>query len=443
MKNQLIIFSIIFAVILNFCIILPTKADEQSNDLTLQKADLEQQLQSIEAQISSLEQELSSTKKTKTTLLNKIKQLKTEQTYLRLQIKATTLKINQLNTKLQTTQNAIVQKTNRASRLQNQLLVVVKALQQEDQNFFITLARYDKLSDAFTEIQNYNKISFSLQRILNETRQIKKDLENQKQIYDAERTDAEQLLSLKSIQQKALLGSIGEQNDLLAETKGQENLYQTLLADTKKRAAEIRSRIYELFGGVKQINFGEAVTMAQWVGKQTGIRPAFLLAILTQESNLGKNVGTCNRAGDPPEKGWRVIMKPDRDQEPFLQITKDLGLDPDVTQVSCPMKDSKGKQFGWGGAMGPAQFIPSTWMGYRERVTAITGKTANPWDIRDAFVAAAIKLTADGGIGTENAEWKAAMRYFSGSTNSRYRFYGDNVIATAARYEKDIAELKN
>ena len=30
------------------------------------------------------------------------------------------------------------------------------------------------------------------------------------------------------------------------------------------------------------------------------MRPAFLLAILTQESDLGKNVGTCNRAGDPP-----------------------------------------------------------------------------------------------------------------------------------------------
>jgi len=213
------------------------------------------------------------------------------------------------------------------------------------------------------------------------------------------------------------------------------------LSDAQKKAAEIRSRLYQLLGVSKAITFGEAVEIASWASGQTGVRAAFLLAVLTQESNLGKNVGTCNRPGDPPEKGWRVIMKPERDQEPFLAITKELGMDPDITPVSCPMKDKNGKQLGWGGAMGPAQFIPSTWMGYKSKVTAITGKTANPWDIRDAFIAAAIKLKADG-AGSENGEWAAAMKYFSGSTNTKYRFYGDNVVAMADKYQADIDALE-
>lgn len=133
-------------------------------------------------------------------------------------------------------------------------------------------------------------------------------------------------------------------------------------------------------------------------------------------------------------------MKPERDQAPFQQITTDLGMDPDITPVSCPMKDSKGRQVGWGGAMGPAQFIPSTWMGYKDRVAAITGKMANPWDIRDAFIASALKLRA-GGAGTVEGEWAAAMRYFSGGTNTRYRFYGDNVVKTANEYQADIDAL--
>ena len=92
--------------------------------------------------------------------------------------------------------------------------------------------------------------------------------------------------------------------------------------------------------------------------------------------------------------------------------------------------------------MGPAQFIPSTWMGYKDKVAALTGKSpANPWDIRDAFAAAAIKLTAGGADGTYQGEWNAAMRYFSGSTNVKYRFYGDNVMATAAKYQNDINDL--
>jgi membrane-bound lytic murein transglycosylase B len=117
-------------------------------------------------------------------------------------------------------------------------------------------------------------------------------------------------------------------------------------------------------------------------------------------------------------------------------------MDADITPVSCPMRDSKGNQVGWGGAMGPAQFIPSTWMGYKDKIAALTGKNpANPWDIRDAFAAAAIKLTAGGADGTYQGNWNAAMRYFSGSTNVKYRFYGDNVMQTAAKYQNDISDL--
>lgn len=215
------------------------------------------------------------------------------------------------------------------------------------------------------------------------------------------------------------------------------------MQDSKKQAAQIRSRIYELLGVGKQITFGQAVEIAKATSKQTGVSPAFLLAILTQESNLGKNVGTCNRPGDPPEKGWKIIMKPTRDHEPFVTITTELGRDPDVTPVSCPMKNKDGSQLGWGGAMGPAQFIPSTWMGYKDKISAITGKTpADPWDIRDAFMGAALLLKNNGADGTRDGEWKAAMRYFSGGTNVRYRFYGDNVMAQADKYKQDIANLE-
>ena len=134
-------------------------------------------------------------------------------------------------------------------------------------------------------------------------------------------------------------------------------------------------------------------------------------------------------------------MKPERDQEPFKAITAELGLNPDTTPVSCPMRAKDGSRIGWGGAMGPAQFIPSTWQGYKGKVSAITGKIADPWDIRDAFIASAVKLAADGAVSREG-EWAAAMRYFSGSTNTKYRFYGDSVVARADEYEEDIKELE-
>ncbi|GAH47901.1 unnamed protein product, partial [marine sediment metagenome] len=56
-------------------------------------------------------------------------------------------------------------------------------------------------------------------------------------------------------------------------------------------AAEIRARIFELIGVPKAPTFGEALDIAKYVEGITGARPAFLLAILQQESAIGKNVG--------------------------------------------------------------------------------------------------------------------------------------------------------
>ncbi len=404
---------------------------------------LEKELQAIETQIGQLEEQLSATKGEKKTLTNKINQLKKEQTRLQLQIKATNIKLNELDKKITVTVKAIESNQDKITRLKTDLAKLIRLLHQKDQDLLLLrIFMEGGISQAFTEANNYQKLSESINSLVQETKKTQKELNDKQIAYEEQQDDARELLSIAKIQQNSLGGKLDEQAQLLQATKGLETTYQNLLKDSKKKAAEIRNRIYELLGGGTQINFGQAVTIAQAASKQTGVPAAFLLAILTQESNLGKNVGTCNRPGDPPEKSWKEIMKPDRDQEPFITITKDLGRDPDVTPVSCPMRGKNGKRIGWGGAMGPAQFIPSTWVGYKEKVSAITGKSpADPWDIRDAFMAAALLLKNNGADNTKDGQWKAAMRYFSGSTNKRYRFYGDNVLILTAKYEQDIKDL--
>lgn len=406
---------------------------------------LEQELQAVENQIAELEKQISVTKGEKQTLANKIKQLKNEESRLRLQIKSTNLKINDLEKKLDTTVQAIDANKLKIIQLRTELAKLVRALQQKDDNMFLLrLFAESGLHKAFVEATNYARLSISINKLVQESKSTQLELSKKQVEFEEQQDDAEKLLALARIQQSALGGKLGEQTQLLEQTKGLETTYQNLLTDSKKHAAELKNRIYELLGVGTQITFGQAVAIAQSTSKQTGVSAAFLLAILTQESNLGKNVGTCNRPSDPPEKGWRTIMKPTRDHEPFLAITQELGRDPDVTPVSCPMKNKDGSQLGWGGGMGPAQFIPSTWIGYKDKVSALTGKSpADPWDIRDAFMAAALLLKNNGADGTRDGEWKAAMRYFSGSTNTRYRFYGDNVMALADKYKQEIADLES
>ena len=73
--------------------------------------------------------------------------------------------------------------------------------------------------------------------------------------------------------------------------------------------------------------------------------------------------------------------------------------------------------FGFGGAMGPAQFIPSTWKLYESKVMAYTGKSyADPWNLTDSFAASATYLKALGG-GSTSGEYSAASRYYGGSSS--------------------------
>ncbi len=407
-----------------------------------EKAKLQQELADLQNQINQYQAELGQIQGQKNTLQNKINQLKKQQASLTLQIQATSLEIKDINNRLADTQAEIVRNAAVVEKLTGQIAALIRAsYMQDDTSLLYTLLSQDNFSDILTEMENYSQISTSLNSLVGQIHDTNNKLNQERVVLAEQEDDATSLLALHTVQKGQLAGIQTEQTSLLEETKGQEANYQAVLNDKRQAAAEIQSRLYPLLGVPSQITFGQAVEIAQWASGQTGVRASFLLAILTQESNLGKNVGTCNRPGDPATKSYKVVMKPDRDIKPFLTITGELGMDPEVTPVSCPMKNKDGSFNGWGGAMGPAQFIPSTWMGYKDKVSALTGKPANPWDIRDAFLASAIKLKA-GGAGTVAGEWAAAMRYFSGGTNVKYRFYGDNVVAVANKYQADIDNLK-
>ncbi len=419
----------------------PARAQTTLDQVAAEQNQLQQQLAALNKQISDYQSQLTKIKGQKNTLVNKISQLQKQQALVTAQIKISSLTINDIDEQEAVLQISIDLNKKKLDGLKTEMAGLIVNINIRDQRSFIELLLVsDNLAQAFTERADTDRLVKDLGDIFKQSRQTETDLATAMQTISVKRDVENNLLAIKSLQEKQLTGSVSEQSTLLTQTKGKESKYQANLKSSQAEVAAIKSRLYQLLEVSAQITFGQAVAIAQWASAQTGVRAAFLLAILTQESSLGKNVGTCNRAGDPPSKSWKVVMKPDRDQVPFQTITTELGMNINTTPVSCPMKDKSGNQIGWGGAMGPAQFIPSTWMGYRAKVAAITGKAANPWDIRDAFLAAAIKLR-DGGAGSQSGEWAAAMKYFSGGTNPAYRFYGDNVVATAAQYASDIAKL--
>lgn len=209
---------------------------------------------------------------------------------------------------------------------------------------------------------------------------------------------------------------------------------------------EIRTRNFELIGAPNVLTFGEALDIAKYVAGITGVRPALLLAVSQEELTLEKSDMCYMRNFDTGE-GIRIVdgkvllktMKPERDVSDFLKITQELGRDPLKTPITCPMS------FGWGGAMGPADFIPSTWMRYKDQIEKITGKSADPWNIRDAFLAMGLYLSDSGASSkTRDGEWKSLMIYFSNldPKNSPYSWYADDVLVIADKLETDIQTIE-
>jgi hypothetical protein len=168
-----------------------------------------------------------------------------------------------------------------------------------------------------------------------------------------------------------------------------------------------------------------------------------------QETSLGKNLGSCYLRDYQTGDGVGVntgtakprTMSPTRDVPIFLEITRDLGLNPQGQRVSCWISMySGGKPVGWGGAMGPAQFIPSTWNMFDERIEKALGVgLANPWNPEHAILASALYLSDLGaGLQTYSAERDAACRYYSGKkcSSGTGASYGNSVMAKAANIQE-------
>ncbi len=306
----------------------------------------------------------------------------------------------------------------------------------------------ESISDFYNDTESYSAIKEAVQESVNEIRGIKQETEAEKKNLE-EKQDAETdaKTELENTQKK-VAQSEAEKKQLLAISKQKESEYQKLAAEKKAKADKIRSALFSLAGISQKIEFGTALAYANEVRNKTGIDPAFLLAILTQESNLGSNVGKCyltSVSGADAGYGvnittgklWTNLMKPTRDIQPFLDITSRLGLDPLKTTVSCPIAGVAG----FGGAMGPAQFIPSTWKIFESRLESALGYAANPWAPKDAFMASGMYLTDLGAVGnTPSTQHRAACKYYGsgGSTCS----YSRSVMTLKAKIQDDIDLLQ-
>ena len=414
----------------------PNLSEEEREELERILADLEKQMAATDATIGALQAEGASLQRDIAILDGEIKKAK-------LQVRATEVEIQQLSEGITEHSETIETLTDKITHDHQSLAQIIRKTREiDDYSLAEVVFSSQNISDFFTDIDAFVSIKEEMRASFNQLRTTREATAEQKAGLEGERTDQEILRSSLVLAQRQVEAKEAEKRTLLADTKGQESQYRAVRASQEQMAAQIRATLFPL-RGTEGIPFGTAVEHAKVASAKTGVRPAMILAILSQESDLGKNTGQCYvtdlQTGDGKGKNTGTpflgVMKSPRDTVPFARILEALGRDWSTTAISCPQPG------GYGGAMGPTQFIPSTWEMYEARLKTALGVAAtDPWNALHAITATGLYLADSGAAGgTYLAEHTSAAKYYAGGAwASSGQGYANSVMQKAAAFQKDI-----
>jgi membrane-bound lytic murein transglycosylase B len=421
-------------------IALPVAFASAQTLTSAERAQLEAQLAQVQAQEVQAQSALTAAQSQSSSLQSAINVIAAKIKVEQLDIQSKNLQLQTLGTNIATQQSVIDTLDAQIAQNQRSVASMFRQMQQTEDTPIIEIILSDQTLSQFTNDamalaslqQNVDALSVQLAADQASSTAQKKVLITQ------QNATSDALYAIQQAQ-KTLQTSQAQQKQLLSISKGNEKSYTSLISQQQAQIDAINAKLFALAGGTNPIPFGQAYQYALSAQKKTGVDPAFLLAILTQESNLGSNQGNCYLTNETTGAGVSVktgkvfsnVMSP-KGIPAFLNITSALGVDPLHTVVSCP------QSIGWGGAMGPAQFIASTWMLYTGRIATALGFSgmANPWNPQHAFMASALYLS-DLGAGNSGytAEKNAACRYYSGSscaTSALVASYGTSVMSLAS-----------
>ncbi len=414
---------------------------------------LQRDLDACNAEIAQWTSILNSTKSTSASYQRDITALTAKINAAQASIKAKTIAIGNLSKTITQKQQKIDDLDTQIDKDHETLSVLLRKTDQIDSSTLAeAMLSNQDLSSFFQDVDSYSATERSLNDVFNELRGVKSQTQDEKSALDKQRAAEAEAKAAIEAAKKQVESDQAQKQSLLADSKNKEKTYSSVLADRQAKAAQIRTALFGL-RDTAAIQFGTALQYAQAAQAKTGVQPALILAILQQESNLGANVGSCVitnlSSGETRNvntgKVYAQGIHPTRDLPVLQSLLPTLGRDPLTTKVSCPLS------IGYGGGMGPAQFIPSTWKLMQNRIASATGKsTPDPWDPSDAIMAMSIYLKdilgTTGDLVTD--ERTAACRYYSGkscygATGANVGLsYGNQVMAKVAAIQQNIDLLQ-
>ena len=442
MKKKVKIFSYIAFFVFALAIFVYPPLDI----LAQSEEQLKEELAKTEAEIKAQEAILNQQKAQSNAILGEVNKLTGQIKTVQKNIEAKDSNIKEIGQDINIKDQTVNQLNDKLDRSLEILEELVRARHKADDiSIMEVLLVYENISDFFEGVDSVVSIQSSLDALFDQVRELRGLTEDEKIKLEAKKQREQELKAQIEIEKKQVVGKQNQKQGELASSKATEQTYAQQLAEKQAKAAAIRSALFQL-RDTGNITFEQAQSYAESASKATGVRTAFILGILKQETNIGQYLGSCvitdlESAAMKNVKTNAVYsdgIHPTRDLPTLKSLLTRLGKDPLQTLVSCP------QSFGYGGAMGPSQFIPSTWVMYENRIAQSLGVTiADPWNARHAIMGTALLLKDNGAVaGSPESERNAACKYYSGqscaATNSAVASYGNSVMSHTATFQANI-----
>jgi len=414
LKNK---FSYGMALLMLLFLFIPLFIQAAVTDAEELKRDLENQIKQKQQEINQYQDKIGENQQKAKSLQNDIQILEDQISKIQLEVNQIDLTIQKSTLNIQGIDGQIGDLQDRVNEKRELLAEYIRTMAQYDEETLLeVILKNANFSDFFDQLNALENVQEQIQSILAVVQELKQELQVQKDELEDERMEQNRLKSLQLVQQRGVKNKQWQKEDLLDKTQGEEYRYQQMIQGAEKDIAYIQEQLSLLER--YNLTLEEAVQHAIFAASKTGIRPAYLLGVLEAESRLGLNVGKGTYMKDMYQcyRGLGYITRANKEKAAFESICQELGLNAATQPVSAE------PWYGCGGAMGVAQFMPTTWLAYKDQVAGLTGNNPpNPWVHKDAFMAAAIKLSQGGADQrTEIGERTAYAKYLAGGRYQRW-----------------------
>ena len=239
----------------------------------------------------------------------------------------------------------------------------------------ITFDFQKDLGDYLREIESFEDFQAKIGEALIVIEKEKSDVIEEKEDVEDKKDEKEKILETQKSQKQYLVYQENQKQSVLARTKSS-------ISEVKSKISRLKTELSALLGeGYDTDDIKDAI---KYANKKTGVSKGFLFGMLSMESGLGRYTGGCY---------YKESNMNDARKDYFKDICEELDYNYKKQKVSCPPASYNGT----GGAMGVAQFMSDTWMGYKDKIAGATGHNPpDPWSLVDGVMAMALKLENDG-----------------------------------------------